>query len=167
MGFAFPAALGARLAEPFRQIVAVVGDGDFMMTMQEMATAMQYGIDIVVVVLNNQGWYSIRDLQKDAYGEDRDFATVFNERGTPDFYAAARAFGWHADRVAEPDDINAALDRAFTAGGPALIEVAVQQEYPYSGSNVVGWWDVPVPEYLEVRRAAYVTERTEVQERPQ
>ncbi|MCH8102147.1 MAG: thiamine pyrophosphate-binding protein [Chloroflexi bacterium] len=166
MGFAFPAALGARLAEPFKQIVAVVGDGDFMMTMQEMATAMQYGIDVVVVVLNNRGWYSIRDLQKGAFGEDRDFATVFNDAGTPDFYAAARAFGWHADRVDEPDGIEKALERAFGAGGPALIEVAVQQEFPYSGSNVVGWWDVPVPEYLEVRRAAYVTEREEVQAPP-
>ncbi len=166
MGFAFPAALGARLAEPFRQIVAVVGDGDFMMTMQEMATAKQYGIDIVVVVLNNKGWYSIRDLQKDAFGEDRDFATVFNDAGTPDFYAAARAFGWHADRVDEPDGIKNAIERALAAEGPALIEIAVQQEFPYSGSNVVGWWDVPVPEYLDVRRAAYVTERGEVQERP-
>ncbi|MCH7735290.1 MAG: thiamine pyrophosphate-binding protein [Chloroflexi bacterium] len=166
MGFAFPAALGARLAEPFRQIVAVVGDGDFMMTMQEMATAMQYGIDIVVIVLNNRGWYSIRDLQKDAFGEDRDYATVFGDRGTPDFYAAARAFGWHADRVDEPGNIKTALERALATEGPALVEIAVQQEFPYSGSNVVGWWDVPVPEYLEVRRAAYVTELGEVQERP-
>ncbi len=167
MGFSFPAALGAKLAAPDRQVVAVVGDGDFMMTMQEMATAKHYGIDILVIVLNNCGWYSIRDLQKDAYGEDRNFGTVFPDEANPDFAHVARGFNWNAESVTEPDAIGAAIQRGLAADGPSLIEIAIQQEFPYSGSNVVGWWDVPVPEYLDDRREGYLADRSEEQGIPE
>ncbi|NQW16437.1 MAG: thiamine pyrophosphate-binding protein [Chloroflexi bacterium] len=162
MGFAYPASLGAKLAAPEREVVAVVGDGDFMMTMQEMATAYQYGINTVVVVLNNYGWYSIRDLQKAELGEDRAYATDFVAEGAtlpPDFVMAARAFGLHAEGVSKPSDIGPAITRALESGRPSLVEVSVARDYPNSGSTVVGWWDVPIPDYLTDRRAEYEENR--------
>jgi len=171
MGFSYPAAMGAKLAAPDRQVIAVIGDGDFMMTMQEMATAKQYGIGVVAVILNNMGWYSIRDLQVDALGEDRAFATEFTtpegEAYTPDFAAAAKAFGLGAERVDRPEEIRGAVARALAADGPALVEVMVQREFPYSGSTVSGWWDVPVPAYLEDRRVRYLAERAGEQPAPE
>ncbi len=71
MGWTVPATLGAKLAAPQRQVVGLVGDGDFLMTAQELATAVQYDIPVVYVVANNIGWIAIRDLQAAVYGEDR------------------------------------------------------------------------------------------------
>jgi acetolactate synthase-1/2/3 large subunit len=163
MGFSVPAALGVKLAAPGRQAVAVVGDGDFMMTMQELATAVQYDIPIVLAVLNNKGWYSIRDLQMTAYGHDRLMMSEFrNAKGdsyTPRFAEIAREFGAHSERIEKPDDVEPALRRAFQSGKPALVEVMVCQHYPESGGLVTGWWDVPVPAYLKERREKYLRER--------
>lgn len=167
MGFALPAALGARLARPDRQVVAVVGDGDFMMTMQELATAVQYGLPVVVVIANNSGWISIKDLQMEVYGPDRALSTEFLDRQgqpyTPNFAEVARAFGAHGERISRADEVEPALERAFASGRPAVVEAIVNREHPYSGSPAQGWWDVPVPAYLEERRAEY--ERLRSQER--
>ncbi len=164
MGFALPAAIGAKLAAPDRQVVAVVGDGDFMMTMQELATAVQYDVPVVLAVLNNFGWQSIRDLQISALGPDRVLATEFLRDGepySPDFCEIGRAFGCHAERIQAGEEVGPALARAFESGGPSLVEVLVNREHPYSGGLVTGWWDVPVPAYLEERRATYERERGE------
>lgn len=165
MGFSVPAAMGAELAAPERQVVAAVGDGDFMMTMQELATAVQYGIPIVIAVLNNKGWYSIRDLQKAVYGEDRGVFTEFRGKDgqsySPRFAEIAREFGARGERIDRPDQVQPALRRAFECGGPALVEVMVSQHYPESGGLVTGWWDVPVPAYLKERREKYLRERSE------
>jgi acetolactate synthase-1/2/3 large subunit len=171
MGFSVPAAMGAKLAAPERRVVAVPGDGDFMMTMQELATAVQYDIPIVIAVLNNKGWYSIRDLQMAAYGEERGMATEFckgdGEPYSPRFAEIAREFGARGEHVERPAQVQQALARAFQAGGPALVEVMVSQEYPVSGGLVTGWWDVPVPTYLKERRERYLKERSEEQMGPQ
>ena len=165
MGFAVPAALGAKLAAPAHQVVAVVGDGDFMMTMQELATAAQYGIAVVVIVLNNQGWQSIRDLQIDMLGEENIFATEFTDRNgkpySPSFRAIGEAFGIDAQSIHRFDQVQPAVQRAFALNAPALIEVMVNREYPYSGGYATGWWDVPIPAYLSDRRADYLTARNE------
>lgn len=170
MGFSYPAALGAKLAAPEREVVAVVGDGDFSQTMQEMATARQYDIAAVAIVLNNFGWYSIRDLQIQAYGEDRPTAAEF--RGTdgrsysPEFARIAEGFGLHAERIDTPEAIGPAVRRALDSGQPALVEVLIQQQFPYSGGSVAGWWDVPIPAYMGARRTRYEEERSEEQPRP-
>lgn len=165
MGWAYPAALGAKLALPERQVVAVVGDGDFLMTLQEMATAMQHGIPAVAFVVNNLGWISIKDLQMAVYGEDRAFASDFARADgslyTPDICKAAEAFGLHAERIQAPTEVKPALDRAFACGGPALIEAMVNRVFPTSGGRACGWWDVPVPTYLEERRRRYEEESGE------
>jgi acetolactate synthase-1/2/3 large subunit len=166
MGWSYPAALGAKLAAPDKQVVAVIGDGDFMMTMQEMATAMEYGINVVVVLLNNYGWYSIRDLQMAEFGEEHGFSADWNDAKSPDFVAIARGFGLYSESVDQPDDIQAAVDRALNHDGPSLVEVKVARDFPNSGSTVVGWWDVPIPTYIEDKRANYEQARKEIEPPP-
>lgn len=164
MGWAYPAALGAKVALPERQVVAVVGDGDFMMTMQELAFAVQHEIPVVCCVLNNMGWLAIKDLQQDVYGDNRHIAVEFTRRGqpySPDFAEVARAFGAHGERISRPEEVGPALRRALATGGPALVEVMVNRAYPLSGSPATGWWDVPVPTYLEQRRRNYEAARKE------
>ena len=164
MGWTVPAALGAKLAAPERQVVGLVGDGDFLMTAQELATAVQYDIPTVTVVANNVGWIAIRDLQAAVYGEDRAVGAEFlkgDEPISPDITALARAFGCHGERVSAPDEVRPALERAFAAGKPAVVEVMVERNYPLSGSPAVGWWDVPVPTYMEEKRARYEREKAE------
>ncbi len=164
MGWTVPAALGAKLAAPEQQVLGLLGDGDFLMTAQELATAVQYGIPAVYVVANNAGWIAIRDLQADAYGQARAVGAEFLRDGeplSPDLAALARALGCHAERVSAPGGVRPALARAFASGRPAVVEVLVEREYPLSGSPAVGWWDVPVPAYLAERRARYERERAE------
>ena len=153
MGFALPAALGVKLAAGERPVIAVEGDGSFLMTVQELATAVQYNIPVVYAVLNNMGWLSIRDLQFDIYGKERGMATEFfsKEGGlySPDFVAIAHAFGAYGERIQKGEEVKPALERAFASGKPAVIEVIVNREHPYSGGKAAGWWDVPIPSYLK------------------
>jgi acetolactate synthase-1/2/3 large subunit len=166
MGWTVPAALGAKLAAPDRQVLGLLGDGDFLMTSQELATAVQYDLPVVYIVANNHGWIAIRDLQADVYGEDRAQGAEFTKDGhplTPDLAALARAFGCHTERISHPGDVQPALARAFDSGLPSVIEVMVERDYPLSGSPAVGWWDVPVPTYLTKQRARYEREKKEIQ----
>jgi acetolactate synthase-1/2/3 large subunit len=166
MGWTVPAALGAKLAAPARQVLGLVGDGDFLMTIQELATAVQYDLPVVYVVANNAGWIAIRDLQAAVYGLERAQGAEFLRRGepvTPDLAAVARGFGCHAGRVSHPDEVRPALQRAFASGRPSVVEVLVERTYPLSGSPATGWWDVPVPAYLAEPRARYERERGEEQ----
>lgn len=166
MGYALPAGLGAKLAAPDKQVAVVVGDGDFSMTMQELATAVQYNIPVVTIVLNNSAWQAITDLQISSFGADRTVATEFRinndgELYSPDFTAIAKGFGIHAEKISRPEEIGQALARAFRQDGPAFIEVTVNSEYPHSGGEATGWWDVPVPAYLTDKRKKYEEERAE------
>ncbi|MFQ6098523.1 MAG: thiamine pyrophosphate-binding protein [Armatimonadota bacterium] len=162
MGWCFPAALGAKLAAPERQVVAVVGDGDFLMTIQELATAAQYQIPLVVIVANNVGWMAIRDLQNAAYGADHEAASEFLGRDgspvSPDFAAIARGFGCAGERIERGEEVGPAVRRALGSGGPYVIEAMVNR-LPWSAGKVTGWWDVPVPAYIEEAREKYDRER--------
>jgi acetolactate synthase-1/2/3 large subunit len=166
MGWSYPAALGAKLAAPDVPVVAMVGDGDFLMTFQEIATAVQYNIPAVALVLNNQGWQAIRDLQRIAFGEGTDYATMFEQEGrplSPHLADAARAFGAHAVRISRHDEVGPALEEALAAKRPAVVEVMVDAEMGTSGGLAPGWWDVPVPGYFPEQRAAYEEGRAEEQ----
>jgi acetolactate synthase-1/2/3 large subunit len=162
MGWSYPASLGAKLAAPEVPVVALVGDGDFLMTFQEIATAVQYNIPAIAVVFNNLGWQAIRDLQVIAYGEESVYATMF-EQGekpvSPNIAEAARAFGVHAVRISNPEEIASTLDQALELNRPAVIEVMIDSQLGTSGGIAPGWWDVPVPEYFEKRRKVYDQER--------
>ncbi|MFX1315100.1 MAG: thiamine pyrophosphate-binding protein [Promethearchaeota archaeon] len=168
MGYSVPAAIGAKLGsidigKPDRQIVALVGDGDFMMTLSELSVAVQLGLkNIFFLVINNYGWIAIKDLQQAAFGEDRGYGTAFYDKNgnsySPDFAKIGEAFGCFSEKVSEKDEIIPALERAARSGKPALIEILVNRVYPFTGSPAVGWWDVPIPDYLIERRKKYEEE---------
>jgi len=162
MGYTLPAAIGAKLAAPDRQVVGMVGDGDFMMTMQELATAVQYQIPILIILVNNMGWVAISDLQRAVYGEDHAYATEFYDKNgkiySPDFKAIAEGFGCYAEKISKCEEIQPAIKRALDSDKPAVIEVIVNREFPYSGSPAHGWWDVPIPAYMVEKRKKYEAE---------
>lgn len=148
MGFTVPGAIGAKLAAPDRAVVGLAGDGDFLQTMQELAVMAQQEVGCVIVVMNNNGFSSIRNLQEGRFGKDRTIVTEYKRRGedySADLAAVARDFGIDGVRVTDPTQLGPTLARALAAGGPALIEVPVDKR----GLTSAGWWDVPVPEYLQ------------------
>lgn len=164
MGFTVPAAIGAKLALPDRQVVGIAGDGDFLQTMQEIATAVMYDVPVVFLVLNNSGWISIRNGQRAFMSGE---AGVYFDRDgqpyTPRYAEIAREFGLHGERFDAPADLQAAFRRALDSGGPAVVEAMIARDGPESGLIKTGWWDAPVPAYLEERRARYEAERREEQ----
>jgi len=121
MGYGLPAAIAAKLQHPERQVVCFAGDGCYMMYPQELATALQFGAAVVVIVVNNGMYGTIRMHQEREYPA-RVFAT---ELMNPDFVALAQACGTHAEAVECSEDFPAAFERATQAGRPALIELKV------------------------------------------
>jgi acetolactate synthase-1/2/3 large subunit len=124
MGYGYPAAVAAKLAEPKRAVFALCGDGDFLMTGQEIATAAQYGANFVAVVVNNGLYGTIRMHQEREY-PGRVYATDLRN---PDFAAYARAFGGHGETVTRTADFAPAFERAQASGKPALIEVKIDPD---------------------------------------
>jgi len=158
MGWAVPAAIGAKLAAPQRAVLALLGDGDFMMTMQELSTIAQYDIPVIVFMVNNSGWMAISDLQMDALGKDSQFGNDFlrgDSLYTPDFTAIAKSFGITTYTESTPEGIRNALDQAVRLNKPAFINVDVCRDHPNSGGKSFGWWDVPIPAYMKEKRENY------------
>jgi acetolactate synthase-1/2/3 large subunit len=120
MGYGLPAAIGAALACPGRRVVALAGDGCFLMHGEEIATAVQLRLPVVTIVINNASYGAIRLTQLRQFGR-----TVGTDLVNPDFRDYAIAFGAHGERVTETAGFAAAFERAFAAGGPALIEVVI------------------------------------------
>jgi len=168
MGYSIPAAIGAKLGsidigKPNCQVAALVGDGDFMMTISELSMAVQLGLsEIFFIVLNNHGWIAIKDLQQAAFGEDRGYGTAFEYKDgksySPDFVKIGEAFGCYAEKISKKEEIIPALERAAKSKKPVVIEILVNRDFPFTGSPAVGWWDVPIPEYLQERRKKYEEE---------
>ncbi len=157
MGFTVPAAIGAKLARPDRQVVAVAGDGDFLQTMQEIAVAAMRELPVLFVVLNNSGWISIKGGQLAHFGhaEITDFLKKDGDVYSPRYDEFARAFGIPGERIADPAAIGPAAARALASGGPSLLEITVARDLPEAGLIKTGWWDVPVPEWHAEQRARY------------
>jgi acetolactate synthase-1/2/3 large subunit len=124
MGYGLPAAVAAKLAHPDRKVVAFAGDGCFLMNGQEMATIRHYGLDPLVIVVNNGILGTIQMHQAREY-PDRYYATDLTN---PDFAAMARSFGFHAEVLDDTDQIEAVLERALNSTGPVLIECRVDPE---------------------------------------
>ena len=118
IGFAFPAALGAKVAKPERQVVVISGDGGFQLNLQELGTAAQYGINVVVLLFNDSAWGVLRDRQRDYFG-GRYYAT---DLVNPDFVKLAGAYGLAATRVYSLHELSRALSEAVGRGFH-LIEV--------------------------------------------
>lgn len=124
MGYGVPAAIAAKSLYPSRTVVALAGDGCFMMASSELATAMQYGLNVVFIVVNNAHYGTIRMHQERHY-PNRVHGTQLTN---PDFAAFAQSFGAHGEVVTATTQFAPALERALTAGKPALIEIRVPKE---------------------------------------
>ena len=152
MGWAVPAAIGAKLAQPDRPVVCIVGDGDFLMTSQEIAICVTNAIPVVFLIQNNAGYMSIRGGQRKQ--TRRHIGTEFNTPDgkpySPDFEAIGRAFGLLSFRVERPEDLEPVLQQTLDANAPVLIEVPTDRDA--AGPWVPGWWDFPVPAYIDDER---------------
>lgn len=157
MGFELPAAIGAQLALPDRQVVSISGDGSFLQSMQELQTAVLAGTPVCAVVLDNSGWISIKGGQEATFGRSAwtDFLTPDGTLYSPDFAAIGRAFGIHAETVEDPDGVRPAVERALASGGPSLVHVRVDRDLATAGPEKTGWWDAPSPEHHPEPRARW------------
>ena len=124
MGYGVPAAVAAKLTHPDRPVVALAGDGCFLMTGQELATAAQYGLAIVFLVLDNGMYGTIRMHQERDYPGRISATSLTN----PDFAALARSYGLQAWTVEETAQFRPAFESALAGGGPALLHLKVDPE---------------------------------------
>ena len=125
MGFGLPAAVGAQLASPDRLVVAVVGDGGFQMTNQELATAVQYNLPVKILIMNNGYLGMVRQWQEMFY--DRTYSEV-DISVAPDFVKLAEAYGAAGFRATKPDELHDVLSAALNHKGVAVIDIVVSKE---------------------------------------
>ncbi len=124
MGYGVPAAVGVKRLHPERTVVCIAGDGDFLMNGQEFATAVQYGLPFVIVVVDNGSYGTIRMHQEREYPG----RVVATQLRNPDFAAYARAFGGHGATVERTGDFAAAYEDAARSGKPAIVHLKVDPE---------------------------------------
>ena len=127
MGYSVPAAIGAKMADESRPTVAICGDGAFQMLFMELATAVQHGVDIKIVVMTNNRLGMVRELQTNGYN-DRQTAVFLD--GSPDFIKLADAYGIPAMRVYDDKTMNEAVDKLVNHKGIYLVEVVVDKNMP-------------------------------------
>ncbi|HLN63473.1 MAG TPA: thiamine pyrophosphate-dependent enzyme, partial [Symbiobacteriaceae bacterium] len=123
MGYGLPAASAARLCQPGARVIALVGDGGLTMTLGELAVPVQQKLDLTVVVVRN-GALALEQHKAESEG----LQPFGHELNNPDFAAVARAFGWAAWRVDRAPDLEPALRQAVEHPGPALVDVATQND---------------------------------------
>ena len=121
MGYGVPAALAAKVVHPDRVAVCLAGDGDFLMSAGELATAVQYELPVVVLVVDNGMYGTIRMHQERSYPG----RVIGTDLVNPDFARLAESFGAHGETVERTEDFPAAFERALEAGRPALVELRV------------------------------------------
>lgn len=169
MGYEVPASLGIKLADPSREVFAMVGDGGYLMMPTELVTAVQERIKVIVVLVQNHGFHSIGSLSE-SLGSQR-FGTRYRMRGASsgrldgafvpvDLAANARSLGCHVIEVHSREELSAAIAEARTwpqDGGPVVIHVETDPFVFAPDSD--SWWDVPVSQVSEIAstRAAYRT----------
>jgi len=124
MGYGVPSAVAAKTVHPDRMVVSFSGDGCFLMNGQELATAAQYRLPVVFIVINNGMYGTIRMHQEREYPA-RVYATALDN---PDFAALARAYGLHGETVHRTTDFEPAFERAAASGKPALLELQIDPD---------------------------------------
>src|SRR5213594_2983591 len=127
LGYGVPAAIGAKIAYPERPVACVVGDGGFMYSVNELATAVKYRLPLVFVVMNDDRYGAIKWLQQTMFEGRWGEADLAN----PDFPALARAFGARGDRLPGLDDLEAAIKTALAADGPTVLELRMTIDPPW------------------------------------
>jgi 3D-(3,5/4)-trihydroxycyclohexane-1,2-dione acylhydrolase (decyclizing) len=157
MGYEIPGAIGAKIADPSREVYAFVGDGTYLMMPSEIATSVQEGIKIIVVLVDNHGFASIGSLSR-SLGQ-RGFGTSYRVRSAAsgqldgdllsvDFAANARSLGAHALKAATLDELKSALAEAKTLDRTTVIVVETDPSVSVPGYE--SWWDVSVAEVSEM-----------------
>ncbi len=121
LGWGLATSLGVKLANPDKQVVSVSGDGGFMFTIQELASAVQHGINVVAIVFNDQAFGNVRRIQKQDYGN----RLIASDLKNPDFVHLAESFGALGLRAKTPDELRQAIVQGFGHDGPTVIEVPV------------------------------------------
>lgn len=124
MGFALPAAIGAKFGAPQRTVVAIIGDGGFQMTLQELGTIMQTGIDVKIIILNNQFLGMVRQWQELFQQKRYSFTDIMS----PDFVALAAAYNINGNKVTDRDKLKDAIETLLNHKGSYLLEVMVGKE---------------------------------------
>ena len=129
MGFGAPAAIGAKMACPDKVVLALVGDGGFGQNPAMLATAVEQGVAVIWLIMNNNAYGTIAGLEKAHYGTT--FGTVFRRNGEPynvDFATIAKGYGVDGVTIRRADELKPALERAVASGRPCVIDVAMQNE---------------------------------------
>ncbi|CAO3419804.1 thiamine pyrophosphate-binding protein [Azospirillum doebereinerae] len=124
MGYSLPAAISAKLVHPERVVVEFVGDGCFQMSSEELATAAQYGANVIIILFNNGLYGTIRIHEENRLDGRANGTELVN----PDFLMLAKAYGAHGERVARTEEFAPAFERCLAAGKPALIEMVIDPE---------------------------------------
>ncbi len=122
MGFGFPAAIGASVANGSQPVICIAGDGSFQMNEQELATCRDYNLPVKIFILNNGYLGMVRQLQQKGFDERYSQTQISN----PDFIKLGEAYGIKAQRVEKLEDINLALNKAFESGEPYIIDFVVE-----------------------------------------
>ena len=121
LGYGFPTALGAKVAKPDAPVLSIAGDGGFMFTVQELATAVQHKIPLVTIVFNNDAYGNVRTMQIRDYDE----RVIATDLLNPDFVKLAESFGANAFRAETEDELRRALRYGFASDLPTLIDVPI------------------------------------------
>jgi acetolactate synthase-1/2/3 large subunit len=121
LGYGYATALGVQIGQPRRKVLSVMGDGGFLFTANELATAVKYRVPVVVVVFDDGAYGNVRRMQVQDYGG----RVIASELTNPDFAAYAESFGAMGLRADSPETLRAALERGFAADHPVVIAVKV------------------------------------------
>jgi acetolactate synthase-1/2/3 large subunit len=124
MGYGLPAGIGATFAAPDKRVVVVSGDGSIQMNIQELGTAVQYNVDIKVIILNNYFLGMVRQWQERFYAERYSYSAM----SVPNFVKLADAYGAHGFRIEKAKDLVGTMKEAFATPGPVLIDVVIPKE---------------------------------------
>jgi acetolactate synthase-1/2/3 large subunit len=124
MGFALPAAIGAQYGAPDRTVVAIIGDGGFQMTLQELGTIMQFGAKVKIMILNNEFLGMVRQWQQLFHDKRYSFVNITS----PDFVALAKSYYIEGQKVSQRETLKAALKTMLEHDGAYLLEVMVGKE---------------------------------------
>jgi acetolactate synthase-1/2/3 large subunit len=124
MGFALPAAIGAKFGAPDRTVVAVIGDGGFQMTLQELGTIMQSEVNVKILILNNEFLGMVRQWQQLFHDKRYSFVDITS----PDFVMVAKGYGIEGQKVRERENLRNALKAMLDHNGAYLLEVMVGKE---------------------------------------
>ena len=124
MGFALPAAIGAKLGNPSKTVVAIIGDGGFQMTIQELGTILQFKIDVKILILNNNFLGMVRQWQEMFFEKRYSFTDIVN----PNFTQIAKGYDIEAKKIDQRTELSEALDTMLSSQAAFLLEVVVEQE---------------------------------------